>query len=64
MRDGKIKQADGGTGLVSNGTKQVDEGPVLYTTYLSPSDPMTTMTTMHLKTHWPNFELIETYFGY
>lgn len=39
MRDGKIKQPDAGTGSLAIELNKLTNVPVLYTTYLSPSDP-------------------------
>jgi hypothetical protein len=39
MRDGKMKQADGGTGPIALELNKLLNVPILYTTYLSPSDP-------------------------
>lgn len=39
MREGKIKQADAGTGSLAIELNKLTNVPVLYTTYLSPSDP-------------------------
>jgi hypothetical protein len=39
MREGKLKQADGGTGSLTIELNKLSNVPILYTTYLSPSDP-------------------------
>lgn len=39
IREGKIKQADGGTGSIAIELNKLTNVSVLYTTYLSPSDP-------------------------
>lgn len=39
MREGKIKQPDGGSGSLAIELNKLTNVPVLYTTYLSPSDP-------------------------
>ena len=39
IRDGKIKQADVGTGSLAIELNKLSNVPILYTTYLSPSDP-------------------------
>ncbi len=39
IREGKIKQADGGTGSLAIELNKLTNVPILYTTYLSPSDP-------------------------
>ena len=39
MRDGKIKQSDAGTGSIAIELNKLLNVPVLFTTYLSPSDP-------------------------
>jgi len=39
VREGKIKQADGGTGSLAYELNKISNVPILYTTYLSPTDP-------------------------
>jgi hypothetical protein len=39
MRDGKMKQADGGTGSIAIELNKLSNVPIFYTTYCSPSDP-------------------------